>query len=501
MRTVFVLFDSLNRRALQSYGGSCITPNFRRLAERSISFDTHYVGSLPCMPARRDLQTGRLNFLHRSWGPLEPFDVSFAEVLRANGTYTHLISDHYHYWSDGGATYHSRFSTFEFERGQAWDPWRALVDPPEDMPARYHPMQRSRHQGMVNREFVKSEQGFSIVGCFDRALDFLDTNRESDNWFLQLECFDPHEPFVAPERFRSLYAAGYDGPILDWPHYERVTESEEEVAELRANYAALVSMCDWYLGKLLDYFDTHELWDDTALVVSTDHGFLLGEHDWWAKSRMPFYEEISRIPLIAYHPNFAACAGERRKSLSQTIDLMPTFLEFHGCPVPETVEGVSLVPVLSEDQPVRSAALFGRFAAATNVTDGRYTYFRYPEDMHAQELWEYTLMPTRQKGLFEAADFEGAALVSPFGFLRGYPVMRLPFGKSPFKGQGARIEDAATVLYDLTSDPGQTTPIYAPDIEARLVREMTRIMHRNEAPPEAYSRLGLEVPAWRQESP
>jgi arylsulfatase A-like enzyme len=347
---------------------------------------------------------------------------------------------------------------------------------------------------MVNREFLKSEQDYSIVGCFDRALNFLDKNRMSDNWFLQLECFDPHEPFVAPERFKALYPSGYDGPILDWPRYDRLTESEAEIAELRANYAALVSMCDWYLGNLLDYFDAHNLWQDTALVVTTDHGFLLGEHDWWAKSRMPFYEEVSHIPLIVCHPDGAGSEGARRTALSQTIDLMPTFLDFHDCPVPETVEGFSLVPLLCAEQAVRPAAVFGRFAAATNVTDGRFTYFRYPADMAAQQLWEYTLIPTRQKGMFLAQEFEGASLAQPFRFLRGYPVMRLPFGKVAFKGQGAKIEDATTVLYDLEIDPGQTTPIDDPDTEARLVGEMIRIMHRNEAPPEAFTRLGLEVP-------
>lgn len=68
MKAVFVLFDSLNRRVLAPYGGTRVpTPNFSRLAERAVIFDRHYVGSLPCMPARRDIQTGRLSFLHRSW--------------------------------------------------------------------------------------------------------------------------------------------------------------------------------------------------------------------------------------------------------------------------------------------------------------------------------------------------------------------------------------------------------------------------------------------------
>ena len=81
MKTVFVLFDSLNRHILGCYGGRRIpTPNFDRLAARSVVHDKHYVGSLPCMSARRDLLTGRLTFLHRSWGPLEPFDNAFPEL-------------------------------------------------------------------------------------------------------------------------------------------------------------------------------------------------------------------------------------------------------------------------------------------------------------------------------------------------------------------------------------------------------------------------------------
>ncbi|MEY3381901.1 MAG: hypothetical protein RL468_2499, partial [Pseudomonadota bacterium] len=64
MRTIFVLFDSLVRAALECYGSESVaTPNFKRFAERAITFDTHFVGSLPCMPARRDLHTGRINFL------------------------------------------------------------------------------------------------------------------------------------------------------------------------------------------------------------------------------------------------------------------------------------------------------------------------------------------------------------------------------------------------------------------------------------------------------
>ena len=83
MKTVFLLFDSLNLRVLENYGSLLFpTPNFKRLEEKTIKFNKHFVGSMPCMPARRDLQSGRLSFLHRGWGPLEPFDNSFPEIMK-----------------------------------------------------------------------------------------------------------------------------------------------------------------------------------------------------------------------------------------------------------------------------------------------------------------------------------------------------------------------------------------------------------------------------------
>ncbi|MBP1844154.1 arylsulfatase A-like enzyme [Rhizobium petrolearium] len=74
------------------------------------------------MPARRDLHSGRLNFMHRSWGPLEPYDNSFAQIMKRKGVYTHLITDHLHYFEDGGHGFHTKFSSYDYIRGQEYDP-------------------------------------------------------------------------------------------------------------------------------------------------------------------------------------------------------------------------------------------------------------------------------------------------------------------------------------------------------------------------------------------
>ena len=503
MRTIFVLFDSLNRRALQPYGGTTVdTPNFSRLAARSVSFDNHYVGSLPCMPARRDLHAGRLNFLHRGWGPLEPFDHSFPALLHKRGTYSHLISDHFHYWGDGGATYHNRYDTYDFIRGQEGDPWKAMVQPPwERLREIYHPHQfntQRRHKlsrHMINREFVREYRDFPSVRCFDAGLEFLDGNRHADDWLLHLETFDPHEPFHAPAEFRERYRTRYRGPIFDWPPYARVTEGPEECDEIRANYAAIMALCDHELGRLLDHMDAHAMWDDTALIVATDHGFLLGEHDWWAKNVMPCYNEVAHIPLFVHHPDFKSLAGTRQAALTQTMDLMPTLLEIHGAEIPPDVKGRSLLRVLGGNADVREAAIYGVFGSAVNVTDGRYTCFVYPPDLHGGDLYQYTLMPMHLKELFSIAELADATLVQPTPFSRGAPLLRVPATpKSPFYNhQGPGVQhDAKTVLFDLHHDPDQLQPIADAAIEARMRALAAQEMRRAGAPPESFRRLGLE---------
>ncbi|MGB2106940.1 MAG: sulfatase [Candidatus Puniceispirillum sp.] len=500
MKVVFVLLDSLNRKAMEPYGETAVhTPNFKRFQQRAVTFDNHYVGSLPCMPARRDLHTGRTHFLHRSWGPLEPFDDSFPELMKQNGTYAHLITDHHHYFADGGATYHQRYSSWELVRGQAIDRWKADVAPDLDkFKAKYHPVQHHRINYMINREHMQAEEDYCSPKLFKLANEFLTTNHEADNWFLQLECFDPHEPFHAPMRFRDLYETSYDGPILDWPIYDRVTETPEEISELRANYAALVTMTDEYFGTLLDFFDKHDMWADTALVLTTDHGFLLGEHDWWAKNRMPVYDEIAHIPLMIYHPDFAEQGGSRRKALTQTTDLMPTMLEMTGISVPEDVSGTSLLPVLENDQPLRESVIFGYFGAAVNVTDGNYSYFHYPVVQGADNLYEYTLMPTRMTSRFSIKELLGATLHPSFSFTKGAQVLRLNPKVSdagdPIEVQGLPFADMKSALYDLASDPGQSTPIDAPDVIAKFQGYIIDNMIKMDAPPEAFERFGFPFP-------
>ncbi len=502
MKCVFLLFDSLNRHALSCYEpGARKTPNFDRLAKHSTVFDRHFVGSLPCMPARRDIQTGRLNFLHRGWGPLEPFDHSLADMLRDSGVYTHLITDHYHYFEDGGAGFHGRYSSWEFIRGQEKDKWRpALGTSPERWKERFHERQQdfapdinSKLPYYVNREHLEATGAYPMEQCFGAAKDFLDAHHKDDNWFLHLECFDPHEPFFAPERFLRDFPEALSGKIFDWPLYGRNDLEPELLRALRANYEALVAACDHYLGGLLECFDRHDLWRDTWLIMSTDHGLLLGEKEYLGKNRPPFYNEVAHIPLTVAAPRESGIAPSRSAALTNAIDLMPTVLELFDRPVPPEVTGVSLMPLLRGKDGRRKGCIFGQFGAAINYTDGHYSYFLYPREPFEADLFQYTLMPAHMRTFFEVGEFDAAQVVRDLPFTRGYPVWKLPVQKGAKANMVRRypLLEAHDALFDLSVDPSQRTPLDDPALVARMREAIAALMRENDAPTEMFARYGL----------
>jgi arylsulfatase A-like enzyme len=445
------------------------------------------------MPARRELHTGRHNFLHRGWGPLEPFDDSMPELLKRHGVYTHLVSDHQHYFEDGGATYHTRYNSWEFFRGQEGDPWKGQVADPR--PPRRGDLHATRNelyrQDLVNRRHLDTEAKQPQTLTFDAGLDFLATNHAHTNWFLQIETFDPHEPFFTHQRYKDLYQHDYDGPHFDWPDYTRVTETDEQVAHARYEYAALLSMCDHSLGRVLDAMDEYRLWEDTLLIVCTDHGFLLGEKGWWAKVVQPWYNELAHTPLFLHDPWLPHRDGTRHAGLVQTIDIAPTLLEFFGAPRTPDMQGRPLREAIEDDdapdQPLREAALFGIFGGHVNVTDGRYVYMRACADDANQPLYEHTLMPTRIRGRFTPAELADADLAEPFSFTKGVPTLRVPAATAPFLSP-ARF---GSLLFDLATDPAQEHPITDDATELRMIRLLVEALRENDAPVSQYERLGL----------
>lgn len=490
MRAIMLMFDSLRKDMVFPCGEDMIIPNFKRLQKQSVSFDNFYVGSMPCMPARRELQTGRYNFMHRSWGPMEPWDNSAPEILKKNNIYTHIVTDHKHYWREGGATYHTHYNTYEFIRGQEGDAWKGVVNKEPVICSIGEPYSvslakaRSREQDLVNRGYMKTEEEHPMVRTVNSGLEFIDRNKEADNWFLQIECFDPHEPFFVPEKYLDMY--GVKDEFNGWPPYYYNTLDGKVSDNIRNYYKGLVTMCDAYVGKVLDKMDDLNLWEDTLLIVTTDHGFLLGEHEWWGKNIMPIYNEIANIPFFVYNPKNKT-KDRRCTSLAQNIDVPATLLDFFKIEKPKEMLGKSLLTAMDNDMELHDGILFGYHGSNINITDGKYIYMRAPVHKNSQEIYEYTLMPMHMSSMFSVDELKNATLVEAFNFTKETPVLKIPA-----KGTSSNYNRFGNRLYDIKKDPKQKQPIVDEEIELYLINKIVDIMKKNDAPKELYSFYGLD---------
>lgn len=488
MRTLLIVLDTLRRDYLRCYGNDWVhSPNLTRLAERGVAFDNHWVGSLPCMPARREFMTGRHNFLHRSWGPIEPFDDVLPVELRKRKVFSHLITDHYHYFEMGSENYHTAFDTWDFYRGQESDPWVSLVDRmalPETLSTRMKP------QNWQNRQRQLKEEDFSAAQTSQAAVRWLDDNRNSDNWFLQVEIFDPHEPFYCTEKYREMYGDTWKGPLYDWPDYNVVKDDPEAIEHIKKCYAGLLTMTDHWVGKIFDALDRQDRWKDTLVILTTDHGTMLAEHNYWMKNYMPVYNEIAHIPLLAHLPG-SAKAGTRSSALTQTIDVMPTILEHHGCAITPHVYGHSVLRAL-DGRPTRSDAIFGYFGKAVNLVDGRHVYMRNPVDEKAPEIFEYTAMPTKREWAKNRDLYSKIETGRYFGHAYNFPLYKIPAGGGPPKAHAGEPSYAGRhEVFDLQSDYRQQQPVRDAALEARLTERIRAHLKACEAPAEQWSRLGL----------
>ena len=127
---IVILLDSLNRHMLGAYGGrEFATPNLDAFAARSLRFEKHYAGSLPCIPARHDILCGALDFLWKPWGSIELWEDALTWYLRDAGVVSMLISDHPHLFEVGGENFHTDFTAWDYERGHESDPWKTRPDP------------------------------------------------------------------------------------------------------------------------------------------------------------------------------------------------------------------------------------------------------------------------------------------------------------------------------------------------------------------------------------
>jgi arylsulfatase A-like enzyme len=484
---IVIQLDSLSRHFLSVYGNGWVrAPNLQAFAERACTFDRHYVGSLPCMPARREIWAGTEEFWWRPWGPLEPWDRPVAHLAGRQDIPSQLVTDHYHFFEWGSYGYPYDFRGTTFVRGHEYDNWR--TEPLRRVPTWAEVMLKRHPAAMIylrNVQHFTREEEFFAPQMMSAAASWLEENAQQPQFYLHVDCFDVHEPFHVPEPYRSLYTDDDPHRYNPWPPYGRIDGGEyplssEELAWVRAQFAGKLTMVDRWLGRVFETLERLGLWERTCVVVTTDHGHYLGEHGWIGKPAAPLYGTLCHIPLLVRHPD-GVHNGERIGAITQTVDLYATALELLGLPIPEreTVHSRSLVPLLlGKASAHRDCAVYGYCGERVGISTPEWTLLRdhdparegaYWYSSHTDQLYSRSFAMRYERPELPAPP-EAVSMPGVWG-----PVWRL---KALERAPGPPRED---LLFHAPSDPAQEHNLAArhperlAELEGRLREHMQRL--------------------------
>lgn len=351
-------YDNLGNRSARPVR----TPELDRFcAERATAIEKFYIGSFPTIPQRTDLATGVLGWPHYGWQPLDLSSPNhIASLLRQAGYASQLLCDTPHLFN---ARFQYAFDAAFQHRGQEGDlallhlndPIPAVMSPSKTRtrPAfRGHPLVDT-HAWMNRQPRYEDEMFAARTGT--TAVRWLEENHAAGPFFLWVDFFDPHEPWDAPEYLVRRYDPEYVGPPMIHPNYgPSGVYTPAELHNLWAHYAAESELVDRWIGRVLQKIEDLALWDDTIVVVTSDHGMSLGEHERTGKSNLhdadprywPIYPEVGHALLLFAGGGIPA--GQSLDLLAQPIDLLPTLCELAGVNVrpPVPLQGRSFARAL-----------------------------------------------------------------------------------------------------------------------------------------------------------
>lgn len=340
---LLVMFDQMSALALPDYGHPLVrTPHLSRLAARGTLFERAYCASPLCSPSRHALLTGLLPShigAYDNASELPSGIPTLMHHLRAAGYRTCLSGKMDFTGADQLHGYEERLTTDLSPSDFGWVPdW----DRPNDVQPWYHSLQSVAEAGPCDYSLslqYDEEAAFKAVQWLHKA----GASSDPRPFMLTLSVMQPHDPYQGPRRFWDLYDHdSIDMPVLPalqaplrdpvgrrmYAMYDRgeFAIGEAEIRKARHAYYAMVSYCDDLLGRLLATLAALDLDRDTLVVVTSDHGDMLGERGLWYK--MNFFDGAVRVPLVIYGPGVGA--GQRIAEPVSHLDLLPTLLALTG---------------------------------------------------------------------------------------------------------------------------------------------------------------------------
>jgi arylsulfatase A-like enzyme len=342
------------------------TPHIDTFAKEAALFSDFRLCSFPTLVNRIEVFTGRYTFPLLDWGPL-PFQFpAMAEVFKHHGFTTGLIADNPHLMKEGFG-FGRGFDYVRDVPGQIDDHFQPETTPMIELPCpveKLEPRPRRMERYRRNAYYYQQQGTTTTAVVCQQALDWL--KNRNGNFFLWVDCFDPHEPWEAPQQFRNLYPWDPNGDAVFWPRDGKADfYPEADLANMRSLYKAEVSQIDYWFGRVLEQLREQKLLERTAVLFCSDHGYSFGEHGLVGKlfkremKRSPrIYEELGHIPLLVRHPDGLG-AGKTLAGLCQPPDLFATALDLAGIPPVSWTQGHSLLPRLNGEPGKQRFAVSG----------------------------------------------------------------------------------------------------------------------------------------------
>ncbi|MET0943008.1 MAG: alkaline phosphatase family protein [Mesorhizobium sp.] len=370
------------------------TPNADALAREGVLFRQHYAGAAPCSPARACLYTGLYqmnNRVCRNGTPLDARHDNIALAARRAGYdptlfgYTDAAPDPRRFTANDPVlrSYEGVLPGFTVrcllpEHQKPWLSWLAArgVDSRAGFPDIHRPA--GRHDGAItNAAPVYSKDETPAAFLAGEFIRWLGEQERATPWFAHVSFLSPHPPFIVPEPYNTMYDAS-DGPAFDrastsdaeasvhpFLAYElsrqrqdnflpgaggRVTDWDEDAfRKIRAIYYGMVSEVDAQLGNVLSALRLAGMWENTIIILTSDHAEMMGDHFMLGKGG--FFDGSYRIPLIICDPRRQGTAGAVLNHFTEAVDIVPTVIELLGGEAPPHLDGRSLKPFLEGREP------------------------------------------------------------------------------------------------------------------------------------------------------
>lgn len=371
---LWITTDQQRYDTIAALGNSLVhTPNIDRMIGDGVAFERAYCQSPVCTPSRASYLTGRYprTTRCRQNGQTIPRHERLISRILADHGYRCGLAGKQHLSScadgkveirgdDGYDVFHwshhpqpdwpeNAYTQWLIQNGTSWDELYTGDATPyvkRGVPAEFH----------------------QTTWCAEMAIDFIRDNRDGP-WLFHFNCFDPHHPFDPPAEYLNHYEPEQmplpkyrEGELNEKPVYQQLDHqwahnepgyfdvaamTDDDRRQVTAAYYAMVELIDHQVGRMIRALEETGQLEQTIVIFMSDHGEMLGDHGLYLKGPH-FYEEAVRVPLVFRWPSRFQ-AGLRVDGLTELLDIAPTILEAVGIPVPEAMQGRSLLPICTGD--------------------------------------------------------------------------------------------------------------------------------------------------------